>query len=328
MGLDSGGQLTEVGRYGQFHVDGQLHESGNTTRSKETAFSCAEIRAKYDSEQSKKHTSEEVLCLDISRANGTASCCRDSPKTCCMNSEKCTLEDVFGALDMLTLCNTSALVESVQVDDPRGNEEGDDVADNGAAEVLGDKETKTKLEEEDTMATSSIMATIDWTVGLPEQKRQLVQKLEALRDENLKHPRSQVKDSLLSSGSGYLTYALEELRRDDLFEARSNASAAPRPLYTGTIPNNLQPFEFQQRVAGAAAGAFMNLVQGKGNALEFLASTSLDIVSRINPALSFFAGIFLSLLGGGNSQEALINKIMTEVDKKSEGPKLVVSTSS
>jgi hypothetical protein len=223
---------------------------------------------------------------------------------------------------MQDLCSKSALAESAQVDDPPGDEVGDDVADNGDAEVLLDKETTTKLEE-DTMGTPGIMATIDWTAGLFEQKRQIEQKFEALRDENLKHPRSQVEDSLLNGG--FLAYALEELRRIDLVEqsqsrnllnARSNSRNVPLAK-KGAKFGNLEPHDFQQRVAGGAAGLFMNLVQGQPieQAATALAGTILEIGGLINPALSFFAGIFMSFLGG-NSNDALIKHIMKEVDKK------------
>jgi len=61
----------------------------------------------------------------------------------------------------------------------------------------------------------------------------------------------------------------------------------------------------------------MNLVQGKDleTSLQALASSALTIVGLINPALAFFAGIFMSFLGG-NSNDALIKAIMTEVDKR------------
>ncbi|CAK0898594.1 unnamed protein product [Prorocentrum cordatum] len=303
MGVDYDGQL-----------NGQHYRDGKHKVWKDRGFSCAEVRAKYGSEKEENYTTEEVLCLDISRARGNASCCQDSPKSCCKNADKCTLDDVFSALDMQDRCSKSALVEPFQVHDPRGDETGDGVADNAAAIKLKD----------DNMGTASIMVTIDWTAGLAEQKRQVEEKLEAMRDGNLQRSHSQVEDSLLHGR--FLTYALEELRRVDLleqahttrtslFNARSNAS---RPLYNGhCCPNNLDPNEFGGKVAGGAAGLFMNLVQGKDleTSLQALASSALTIVGLINPALAFFAGIFMSFLGG-NSNDALIKAIMTEVDKR------------
>jgi hypothetical protein len=310
MGVDYDGQLNEAGRHDQLHENVQRYGTGNNIAlGNQSAFSCAEVRAKFANETM---FSEEALCLDISDANGNASCCKDSPRSCCLDPDNCTLDDAFAALDMIDLCNNSALVETIQVDYPRGDEERDDIAGNGAAETLGDPMRLTDLGEGN-MATASIMATINLTAALPEQKRQIEEQFEALRAEYSKHPHSQVENSLLNNA--VLTYALEELRQIDLFEQSKSKVAKPVSLFRGAIPNNLEPWDFQQRVAGGAAGVFANLVQGQAPDLTALLSVGLEIIGLINPVLSFFAGIFMSFLGG-NPNDALIKYIMKEVDKK------------
>jgi len=312
--LEFENRAVEVNHERHFAVSGEARELEMEQKHASTQHvTCADVANRYEH----KAHAETTLCHEAKASGADPLCCKEN--SCCVDHNTCSLEEVFGALNMT--CGDDG---SFSEDSEGDGEELSAKRELSGPKALVRKEprwARTEIDAQGGLVMRGEEKLVELHQGGASTKA--VQRFSAEQEEQLwqqrvellkKQVRNQeVEDSLLKSDE--LGGVLEVKQHIKFMkEMHAERPRARIPIYTKDL-GNLDSVTFEDSLASAGAGVLSSLFNGEVPDYKEIVGLGLSLVAAVNPVLGVFAGILTGLLGG-DADEALIKIILEEVDKK------------